>query len=159
MNHLLGTLLYINGQMKPSEVRSHRPLRGRLKKPTLAWWRPLSRPAGASLSTGLDDPKPAAGRRRSALGFGVWTAVLLLVTVGILIQCVLGFQQVNHTRERIRWARQLKEKESEIQYLARERHTLNGLIAVHAMQSTGPQTMRAAYVLPRPNPSNQRQRL
>ena len=155
MSHLLGTLLYINGQMKPGHVGPRRsPVRGLPRKPDLAWWRPLSRPAGACLSAGFDDPKPALGRKRSPLGFRVWRGALLLVVGGILVQYVLGFQQVNHTRERIRWARQLTEKELEIQRLSRERQTLNGLIAMHALQPPGPQTIRAAYLFPRPNQSS-----
>ena len=81
----------------------------------------------------------------------------MLVVGGILVQYVLGFQQVNHTRERIRWARQLKDKELEIQRLSRERQTLSGLIAMHALQPPGPQTIRAAYLFPRPKQSSQGQ--
>ena len=82
----------------------------------------------------------------------------MLVVGGILVQYVLGCQQVNHTRERIRWARLLKEKEVEIQRLSRERQTLNGVIAMHALPPPGPQAIHTAYLIPRPNQNSLGQR-
>jgi hypothetical protein len=125
MSTLLGTLLCINGQF---QTTTH------------------PRPACFSLPRETHRERPV--HRRSASKRVLWTGLAGVTAITALCSLVffaLGMQQVNHTRERIRWSRQLQEREQEVSRLARERQILQGLMAVKTQEWVKPEALPTAY--------------
>jgi hypothetical protein len=125
MSTLLSTLLCINGQLQSAT----QPRRASISLPRPA---PIERPV----------IKPSASKRILWAGLSVLT---LLIAFCSIVYFALGIQQVNHTRERIRWSRQLQQREQEVSRLARERQILQGLMALKASEWAKPEMLPAAY--------------
>jgi hypothetical protein len=135
MNELITPLLCVNGQLQ------------------LAFQRPRSRGESITLSSkGASIPAPPAGKgparrtwKRTACLCGAGLALTAMAVYGLMF--LWGWQRVEHSRERIRWSRQLQARELEIQKLARERQVLRGLLAVRAWEAANPAVVPAGYVV------------
>jgi hypothetical protein len=132
MSTLLSTLLCLNGQFQTASDPRH--TRFSFPRET-----PPERPVR----------RPSASKKILWAGLSVFTAMAAVCAV---VYFALGIQQVNHTRERIRWSRQLQEREQEVIRLARERQILQGLMAVKAPEWMKPETLPAAYTGTRARP-------
>lgn len=144
----LGALLIINEQIKLAPMPLN-PRRSNLqfgKKP-LPW---NTSHASERLLPSRATERPVSDflRKKLSPGLRAGMAMLLLAAGGLMTLYFLGFEQINHRRERIQWARQLQAHEFENQRLRRERHMMAGFLAMQGLPGEPAEIMRTHYVVP-----------
>jgi hypothetical protein len=161
MSHLLGTLLCVNNQFITSwSHRGQRPTPFPVRSGIAGWPGHGSPPRLVIPEDARPGPvgRPRRNRRSLLMGYCL-AGVTTLAVAGFLLQFTVGMLQVDHTRERVRWSRQLLDREQEIRRLTREHQALQGMIAVRSMNLTKPGVPGASLAVTQGNPAPRKQPL
>jgi len=156
MNHLLATLLYVNGHLKPLAKGVKTLPIGPEPRFTCRPEKSLARRVTILPPAALTAGDAARLANQDTLTLRRWLAGIVVILAGIAVVCVLGRQQVKHARERIAWSRQLQDRELAIQCLTREHRRLDGILAARVTEGWRPEVLQTVMAAPTAKPMNPR---